>query len=63
MRLSNLSGREVHMRSARVVLTTGDIANLLGVSENVVRRRISTGKLKFTGEGVSDFRYLVSLVS
>ena len=47
----------------RVILTTDDIAELLGISVEAVYKRIQRGSIEFTGNSIRDFWMLVELVS
>ena len=50
-----------HRKSIRLILTTNNIAELLGVHPETVRRRLRDKTLSFTGNPILDFHMLAKL--
>ena len=54
--------RRPDLRSVRLTLTTQDLAQLFDVTPETIRRWIRERKLPLTGEAITDFNTLRSLL-
>ena len=54
--------RKKRIDACRIKLTLEDIAYLLGISESALRKRIQRGTFALTGEPITDFQTLHSLL-
>lgn len=62
MKLHTSTGvKKISSRAAKIVITTDDISDMLGLQPSTIRRLIRVGKLKFTGNAVQDMEMLLAL--